>query len=87
MPGPRVLGRVVGRLSDQPGEGNERRCRQYELRGRPEVGHVVERDHDGREGERREERFAQHRGKPTRLPVPPFRRPPEAHCDDASRTA
>ena len=38
MPGPGVLRRVLGRLSDEPREGDERDRREHELRGLREVG-------------------------------------------------
>ena len=54
-PRPGVLGGVLGRLADQPGERDQRERREHELRRLGEVGEVVERDRDRRERQRREE--------------------------------
>ena len=45
-PGPGVLGRVLGRLADQPRERDERRRGEDELDRLVEVGEVVERDRE-----------------------------------------
>jgi hypothetical protein len=63
---PRVLGRVLGRFSDQPGERDQRRCGEHELDRRIEVRDVVQEDHDRRQREQRVEDPTDH----GRLPYP-----------------
>ena len=53
--GARVLGRVLGRLADQPRERDERRAREQEEQHLVRVRHVVDEDRHGREGEQRPE--------------------------------
>jgi hypothetical protein len=55
------MGGVLRRLSDQPGERNERRRRDDEERHIVDV-ESVERDHDRRKDERDPEEASEHRG-------------------------
>jgi hypothetical protein len=54
-PRPRVLGRVLGRLADQPRERDERDCGENEERCLARMGERVDEDRRGREGKRRPE--------------------------------
>ena len=60
----RVLGGVLGGLSDQPGEGDERHCREHELGRRAEVGRVVEEDGERPEQQADEEDATNHEREP-----------------------
>jgi hypothetical protein len=76
-----ALGGVLGRLADQPGEGDERCRGQHELGGCAEVGRVVEHDRERAEKQTHEEDAADHgpgtlvrrrlvrSGEPSGLPV------------------
>ena len=75
-PGSRVLRRVLGRLADQPGERDQRSCREGEERRVADVREVVERDDDGPEGQPREEYSSSHLAQlayPRRDPGSPLR--------------
>ena len=61
MPGPGVLGGVLRRLADEPGERDERERREHELDRLRRMHEVVQRDRERREREQREEDSPYHR--------------------------
>jgi hypothetical protein len=69
-----VLGRVLRRLADQPGERDESHRREDELERLVQVERVVQQDDERREPEGREEDPANH----GRVPYPPRARRPIA---------
>ena len=68
---PRVLGRMLGRLADQPGERDQRGRREHELERLRRSRSVVHEDHDRRERDGGEQEAADHR---------PRTHTPCAHC-------
>ena len=60
MPGPGVLGGVLGRLADQPRERDQRHRGEDELDRLVEIEGVVHQDDERREADRDEERATDH---------------------------
>ena len=60
IPGPGVLGRVLGRLADQPRERDQRRRGKDELHRLVEIERVVHEHDERREADRDEEGAADH---------------------------
>src|SRR5512132_3275892 len=65
-----VVGRVLRRLADQPGERDERKCRQDEQLDVAEIEQVIRGDRDGREAEGAPEDLPRHEARLSRCSAP-----------------